>query len=277
VIRTYQAGMIGEKIKYWVPGEKPTKSDRKIKSDIKKQQQNEASVEKRVARFIHANFKPNDVFFGLDYSEYGLSVLVSQKQEADKAGNEIDWLRECANKQLRLYLRRARRECEKQGIEFKYIAITSDMDGDTGEAVRIHHHLIIPAEVMEICKAKWKLGGTNYEMLWKSPDQTTLAKYLMDQVRRLPEEKKYIPSRNLIQPEPKDRTAQNGSELRVPRNCILVHRSEFKPGRPQYIRYVITIGTNSGGGFNDERDGANNDDHGTAESISGSPPRSRNS
>ena len=28
VIRSYQAGMIGEKIKYWVPGKKPSKSER---------------------------------------------------------------------------------------------------------------------------------------------------------------------------------------------------------------------------------------------------------
>jgi hypothetical protein len=28
VIRTYTAGAVGEKIKYWVPGEKPTRSQR---------------------------------------------------------------------------------------------------------------------------------------------------------------------------------------------------------------------------------------------------------
>ena len=44
VIRTYTAGAVGEKIKYWVPGEKPTKSERKIKSDIKQVQRNEANA-----------------------------------------------------------------------------------------------------------------------------------------------------------------------------------------------------------------------------------------
>lgn len=74
-IRTYAAGAVGEKIKYWVPGEKPTKSERRLRSEIKKQQQNEAGVEKRMARSIHANFDSRDYLLGLDYSEEGLTMI----------------------------------------------------------------------------------------------------------------------------------------------------------------------------------------------------------
>ena len=58
-------------------------------------------------------------------------------------------------------------------------------------------------------------------------------------MRRLPDKKKYIPSRNLIVPQPKDRVAVNGAELAVPKNGQLLKRSEFSPGMPQYIRYIL--------------------------------------
>ena len=75
VIRTYTAGAVGEKIKYWVPGEKPTKSERKIKSDIKQVQRNEANAEKALARLIHANFTPRDYLLQFSYTEEALERL----------------------------------------------------------------------------------------------------------------------------------------------------------------------------------------------------------
>ena len=75
VIRTYTAGAGGEKIKYWVPGEKPTKSERKIKSDIKQVQRNEANAEKALARLIHANFTPRDYLLQFSYTEEALEKL----------------------------------------------------------------------------------------------------------------------------------------------------------------------------------------------------------
>ena len=78
VIRTYTAGAVGEKIKYWVPGEKPTKSERKIKSDIKQVQRNEANAEKALARLIHANFTPRDYLLQFSYTEEALEKLRAQ-------------------------------------------------------------------------------------------------------------------------------------------------------------------------------------------------------
>lgn len=230
VIRTYVAGIIGEKIKYWVPGEKPAKSERRLHSEIRKQQQNEASAEKRMARLIHANFTSRDCLVGLDYSAEGLAAL---------AGGDENELFQAAQRQLRLWLRRVREACGRVGIPFRYIAVTSDMDGKTGEAKRVHHHVILNREAVELALARWKLGGTHHEHLYGVADQTALAAYLLNQVRRLPDEKKYIPSRNLTVPQPRDRIAKGGAELAVPRGGQLLHRSEYKPGRPQYIRFLI--------------------------------------
>ena len=83
VIRTYEAGAVGEKIKYWVPGQRPTKSSRKLKSDILKVQQNEASAEKRVARLIHANFSCRDLLLGLDYDGAGYEKITRGAGDED--------------------------------------------------------------------------------------------------------------------------------------------------------------------------------------------------
>ncbi|MBD5151272.1 MAG: hypothetical protein HDT16_01975 [Oscillibacter sp.] len=256
VIRKYEAGAVGESIKYWVPGDKPTKSERRLKSEIRKQQQNEASAEKRMARQIHANFTSGDYLIGLDYSAEGLAMTVyGLNREAPQSGTSGPRLangepaeddKEYANKlyhaahhQLRLWIGRVREACRKAGAPFRYIAITSDMDGKTGEAKRVHHHVIINAEALEIALKKWTRGGTHHEHLYNVVDQTALAAYLLNQVRRLPDEKKYIPSRNLITPMPKDRIARSGAELAVPRGGQLLHRNEYRPGRPQYIRYIL--------------------------------------
>ena len=69
VIRTYTAGAVGEKIKYWVPGEKPTRSQRKLKSDIKQQQRNEANAEKHLARLLNENFSCADHLMRLSYAD----------------------------------------------------------------------------------------------------------------------------------------------------------------------------------------------------------------
>ena len=38
VVRTYEAGAVGEKTKFWVPGERPSKSGRREKQELRKQQ-----------------------------------------------------------------------------------------------------------------------------------------------------------------------------------------------------------------------------------------------
>lgn len=237
VIRTYEAGAVGEKIKYWVPGKKPVQSERRLRSEIKKQQQNEASAEKRMARLIHANFTSGDFLLGLDYSEEGLSRALGG---LDRGGEEFpDGSFHACHHQLRLWLKRVRRECRRAGVPFRYLAVTSDTNGKTGELVRLHHHVIVNREALDIALAKWTLGGTNREHLYDTADQTALAAYLLQQVRRLPDEKKYIPSRNLVIPQPRDRIARGGAELTVPRGGQLLHRNEWRPGRPQYIRYIL--------------------------------------
>ena len=240
VVRTYEAGNVGEKTKFWIPGDRPSRSHKKEKSGIKKQEQNEASAVKNLARLLNANFKQGDLLLGLDYSEEGMKRVVARAEEsgADKS-SEDEWteaLRQAAEHELRLVLRRVKREIGS----FGYIGVTSDMNGDTGEVVRVHHHLVVPAAVKDAFIAKWKeLGGVEWSFLSDQEDYMPVAEYLMRQVRKVPDAKKYISSRNLIRPKPRDRIVISGAELRAPRGARLLHRNEYKPGLPQYIRYVL--------------------------------------
>ncbi len=249
VVRTYEAGNTGEKTKFWVPGRRPKKQTRKEKAELKKQEQNEHSAEKQLARLINDNFGPGDLLMGLDYSQEGMERLLSwaalQVENLDQVDEQTraDIIWQAAEREVRLAIRRVKRELDKEGIVLKYIVITSDMDGDTGEAVRVHHHLIVPAGIQKKFVEKWKaMGSVDWEPLSDQDDYTPIAAYFIRQVRRIPDAKKYTSSRNLSRPQPKDRVVLTEAELRVPKGGELLHRSEFKPGRPQYIRYVLPEG-----------------------------------
>ena len=236
VIRTWETGSIGEKVKYWVSGERPPKNAKKLKTEVNKQTVNENCAIKRLARLLNLNFpKGNGGYLvRLGYSDDGVEYIGGEGDGEEWA----DKLYRAAHHQLRLWLRRVRRACQKDGVPFRYVAITSDRDGKTGEYKRVHHHIVMNQEAVEIALSKWELGSTHNKRLWRAHDLSGLAEYLMKQVRRLPDEKKYIPSRNLQQPKPKDRIAKSGAEIGVPRGGRLLYRREFRIGGAQYIRYI---------------------------------------
>lgn len=249
VVRTYEAGAVGEKTKFWVQGARPSsRSKRRERMEIRKQEQNEYSATKQLARLMNANCSQGDLLLGLDYSQEGMERLEAyiaahplQTEEHESAEEaHMEQLRLAAERELRLVFRRVKRELAKDGVDLWYIAITSDMDGDTKEAVRVHHHLIVPACAKEAFLSKWaELGSVDWEPLSNQADYTPIAEYFMRQVRRVPDAKKYVSSRNLARPQPKDRAVLSDAEVRVPKGGRLLHRNEFKPGRPQYIRYVL--------------------------------------
>ena len=75
IVRTYEAGNVGEKTKFFVPGARPTRSQRRLRDAARKQAQNEYSAEKALARLLNANFTEGDLLVGLDYSDEGLARL----------------------------------------------------------------------------------------------------------------------------------------------------------------------------------------------------------
>ena len=76
-IRTYECGALGEKTKYWVPGEPPARGRKLGRSSERKQRQNENDAVRRLNREIHANFSAGDLFLGLDYGPKKYSVGIA--------------------------------------------------------------------------------------------------------------------------------------------------------------------------------------------------------
>jgi len=227
VIRTYRSGDMGEKIKFWIPGRKPSSSGKRMKADLRKQKQNDESAEKRANRIVHKFFSHRDSLLTLEYAG------------EEWNGEFDDAVLERARHQGELWIRRVRRECQKQGVPFRCMMWTSDMDGETGEAVRVHHHVIVNAEAVEIALGKWSLGFRYRKQLRKERDRMGLVRYLMEQVRRQPDARKYTRTRNMPDPQPQDRAAKNGSVLRAPKGTYLLYQGPVVPGFPQYIRYWI--------------------------------------
>ena len=250
VVRTYEAGAVGEKTKFFVQGSRPTgKIRRKDRDAVRKQEQNEYSAQKALARLINANFTEGDLLMGLDYSEEGMGKILDWAREnglnvdSEDDVEQMNAIWEAASHELDNALRRVKRRLKRQGLELKAVYATSDMDGATGETVRVHHHLVVNAGTQEAFLDAWEkcgLGGVAWSPLWRDQDdRTPIAEYIVRQVRRIPDAKKYRSTRNLLRPQPKDRVALSDAELRVPAGGKLLFRQEFKPGRPQYIRYTL--------------------------------------
>lgn len=253
VVRTYKAGSVGEKTKFWVPGKRPDKKlSRKQKNLIKKQVQNEYSAVKRLARDLHENYTSEDIFLGLDYSDAGMKKLEKWTQKlgldisnlGEEEKREVLW--EAADHELNNCLRRAQNRAKKYGVEIKAVLSTSDQkfDKKLQEHIpaRVHHHLVINSAALDCFKEAWgELGNVDVEYLWGwQNDRTELADYIIGQVRRMPDTKKYRSTRNVVHPEPKDRIVSSDAELQVPRGGKLLFRREFaRSGQPQYIRYVL--------------------------------------
>lgn len=243
IIRTYEAGAIGEKTKFFVPGQRPSGKDRrKERSEIKKQEQNEYASVKTVARLLNANFSHGDILLGLDYSEAGLKKITAAAEsglpdDADEA-ERIEAIRREAEHEMQLCIRRVKREIAAAGADLKYLAVTADTDGDTGEFVRVHHHLVVSEGAEQVFLKKWKIGGVAYSTLRAQDDYTPIAEYLLKQVRRVKDQNKYLSSRNLERPQPQDRVATD-AELRTPQGAELLFRQEYRIGCPQYIRYLL--------------------------------------
>ena len=106
IVRTYEAGNVGEKTKFFVPGARPTRSQRRLRDAARKQAQNEYSAEKALARLLNANFTEGDLLVGLDYSDEGLARLeawaLRQGLPMETEEERLDTMRAAAEHELQL-------------------------------------------------------------------------------------------------------------------------------------------------------------------------------
>lgn len=240
MVRRTTAGKVVELSTVWVSANtKPRRNKRKGTTTAAKHDENERDCVKRLARIFNANFSHGDLLLTAKYDDDGFADLVRRAMADRREGENIeDAVLRMAEHDAQLYLRRLRRILDKDGVELRAVVSTSDMDGQTGEFVRPHHHIVLPRVGFEAAAKAWHLGSVEYQILRDQDDYTPLAAYIIKQVRRRPDAKKYTCTRNLKKPVVNERWAAADEMLKPDRHGKVVGRNQWEPGKPQYIRFV---------------------------------------
>lgn len=258
----------------------PRAGKRKGATSVRQQERNLNTAVRRLARIMNNNYGTECLLVTLDYSEEGLQKLLERmepgqrrilqkmrspigavgtwgsveriREQGSELGEEIrealDALMEKAEHQAKLWLRRVDRK-----IPHKAVWITADLDGETGELVRVHHHIPLCPEAgqevsWDFLRKQWKLGGVDIKS-FRTGDYTPLAIYLMKQVRHKADRKKYGCSRGFELPVPEERIVLSAhNEIRTPAGAKVLERQYSEEHVGQYVRYLPRTKTKQGGG-----------------------------
>lgn len=232
------------KTKYPVPQSRSAGSkERARRRAIRRAEKSAASSAIELGQALNCNFRAGqDYYVTLTYSAAGMETLRAIAGTLPEELSKRDALFEAAERMAAdRYIKRLRRACKKEGVTLRYAYITSDMDGKTGRARRVHHHMVINAEALDLARGCWREGSFSSGTLYSHHrgDLQELADYMIAQVRRQGGKSRYHPSRNLVKPVRTEpiRSLHPAAELVVPRGCEKIWRSESTIGRPQHIRY----------------------------------------
>ena len=160
-------------------------------SSLKKIKANERERKRNLARLINCNFGTGDGFLTLKY---------------DDAHYPEDLAYETAEKDLKRFLRKLRTVYRREtGNALKSISITANWSPRRQAPARLHQHLVIPADAVEIARKLWpEFGGAGTVIaadLNDEGDYTALASYLIENVHGRPAGKNsYSCSRGLAKP-----------------------------------------------------------------------------
>lgn len=241
-IREYEcANGITDKTKFPAPWEeRPCRpGSRQYERGVRRAEKGATEAKHELARELNNNFRAGvDHMLTPTYDAAGWDRLVMRAGSPDAP--DAVWV--AADREIHNWVKRVQNACKKAGVVFRYAFVTSDLDGKTLDPVRVHHHVVLNAEAAEIAKAKWTAGDARLTLLrgGKHGDLSPVAEYMIRQARQVvPGRARYSPSRNLVKPKPSRlrRVRNPEAELRVPKGCELIYRSEGVPGRPQLLRY----------------------------------------
>lgn len=241
MIRTIRSGRVIEKSQFYVGERRPRAKRKKGSSSAKKRDSNAMSAVRRYARLMNCNFAAGaGILLTLHYDAVHLP--------ADKTA---------AERELENFWRRLGYRLKKAGCELKATGITSELDGETGERVRLHHHLVISREGVtvtrnekgELCalvggvdlREVWKLGGIDIERISEGQeDLTGIAVYFLGQVEAGEDEKRWKSTRNLKKPViESERVSAMSRVLRAPGGATVSEVGHYDEANgSHYIRYI---------------------------------------
>lgn len=189
-----------------------------------------------LARAINCNLGPGDLWLTAKLDPSGLEAVGGTLEGAKKAG--------------RRFIDRMVYRLRKMGLTAKWFLAPSEIDGETGELVRPHVHILLTGEGFamrnkrlwlgeELVDDIWGLGTVDVQFLRHQEDYYPLAAYIINQSRGVPDEKKWSCSRNLKKPIVCREIVTSGSQLRVPPGAQELPGTRYDPEKGQNIvRYI---------------------------------------
>ena len=141
------------------------------------------NAERKLTMILNHNFRDGDFHLTLTYKD------IPTPEEAKKA--------------LSKFTRQLRNHAKKEGINFKWVAVTEGLNK------RIHHHFVCTAIDVALLNKYWDFGWVNIKQLDDSGNYFKLANYLVKETEktfREPEsvqKRRYSCSRNIEIPEVK--------------------------------------------------------------------------
>ena len=236
-----QASMLSAK----ADRKRPRGTRRAGSSSESKIKANERSSAQRLARGIAVNFKPGDAFLTLKYDAAHYPGAASAADNVP--GSEgFDRAEDCLTRFLRK-LRAAYRK--KTGEALRAYWETANWSPSRQAPARLHHHLVVPSDAVELARRLWPGFGGEGTVIVKDldqdPDRTRLAEYMVGNVHgRKPGQKGWSGSKGLEQPvlsEPVE--CDSVDELAPPAGAVIKEVREVTDEDGivvgKYIRYVL--------------------------------------
>ena len=205
-------------------------SDRKGKSADEKYLENLNRRIRDLTRLLNCNFTARDYFVTLTYSRVGYAKLRADKPPKTPA---TPYVYKAAEKEIHKLIERCRYHCAKEGVIFKCIYVTANINPDTNNRARIHHHVVVNCEAMETLKRLWRHGHVLVENVKNEVDHVRLARYMMDQVPYEKGHNNYGRTLNLEKPFITEHVLWNPYKVLTPPEGAIVLKQGLN-----YLRFV---------------------------------------
>lgn len=237
MVETIISGEVRERRKTKIT-RRPMKRGGRMKgnSSEKKIIGNREHAKLQLARTLNCNFTAGDLWLTATFDPEHLEACGGDYEGAKKEG--------------RKFIDRLAYRLKKQGIICKWILAPSEIDGETGELVRPHVHIIITGKGFRVEDRKLLIGNEAVEDIWGNgtvdmkflnhqKDYYPLASYIINQSRGVADEKKYTCSRNMKKPIIKREIVTSGRQLRVPNGATELPGTKYDPEKNQnFVRYI---------------------------------------
>lgn len=200
------SGRTVEEKRSWIPlgpgYRKPRGTRRAGASSLKKIKANEQSCVLNLARTINCNFGVGDWFIALKYDDahYPASAAADHDQRRE---DEYQQAKQILTKK---FLPKVRKEYEKlTGKKLPAVWVTANWSTREKHFTRIHHHIVLPNDALQIAEKIWKriggLGTIYPEPMTNEGDYTRIAQYMIDNVQGRPAgENRWSGCRGMLKP-----------------------------------------------------------------------------